>query len=382
MSLVFINYPLETFTPTSSGALATIIYECCRRAERQGVVPYVITRAGKEATFPWQNILPIDYEELPTNPLAFRYYRAERKLVGWRHLQYRKYALQVMGAIKKAGLERMPLVLLNDPEMAVLLRRRFPNAFILHWFFNHMDCRRQFRARFAAAANVQAGVSNFTARYVADYYGITDRPVHTIYIAADIEQFHPALEPPVGPPVINFVGRTGIEKAPDLLLRAAQQVAQKTKAFRLQVIGSNHWGRLEMDDYQRELCELADALERDGISVRRPGHIDRYRLPDEFRKAHIHVLTSRWDEPFALTTLEGMASGLATVASNTGGTQEAVKGHGFLFERDSVEGLAEHLYTLITDEALRVEYGRKGRERAEEFTWERTWTELKRHAGI
>jgi len=33
---IVINNSIETFTPTQSGALATIIYECCRVAARNG----------------------------------------------------------------------------------------------------------------------------------------------------------------------------------------------------------------------------------------------------------------------------------------------------------------------------------------------------------
>src|SRR5579871_2282236 len=121
MSLVFINYPLETFTPQSSGALATVIWECCRRAEREGIRPHVISRASKEAPFDWPNLTLFEWEERPTDPMRFRLARIERKLLGMRHLQYRLYAARVIQALRKKDLASLPLVLNNDPEMAVLL---------------------------------------------------------------------------------------------------------------------------------------------------------------------------------------------------------------------------------------------------------------------
>jgi glycosyltransferase involved in cell wall biosynthesis len=177
--------------------------------------------------------------------------------------------------------------------------------------------------------------------------------------------------------VINFVGRTGREKAPDLLLKAAIELARRTRNFGLQIVGSNHWGRFEMDDYQRQLQALAAELEAAGIAVRLTGHVDRASLPAEIRKAHIHVVPSRWDEPCALAILEGMAGGLATVASATGGTPELIGDAGLLFERDSVNGLAEHLWRLVEDEGNRTRIARRCRERAKEFTWKRTWNRLK-----
>jgi glycosyltransferase involved in cell wall biosynthesis len=77
-----------------------------------------------------------------------------------------------------------------------------------------------------------------------------------------------------------------------------------------------------------------------------------------------------------------MASGLATVASNTGGTPEVVSDSGLLFQRDSVDELAACLIGLVTDADKRADYALKARERANEFPWQRTWNSLKLHAGI
>ena len=378
MSVVFINHPMETWTPTSSGALATIIWQCCQIAEREAggraVLPWVITRGSEAARFPWAQTIVLNPPPLPTHPLALKALRAERKLTGWRHLSHRAYAFRVMSALHKNALTDRPLVLINDPEMAVYLRRHFPNATILHWFQNQLEASPRFRALYPQASDVTTGVSNFTRRWIKDYYGLDAVP--TIYNGVDSAQFSPAPAPPSGPPAISFVGRTGIEKAPDLLLRAALTLSEKTEEFRVLMIGYNHWDRLEMDDYQRELAALAAKLEARGVTVERPGHVGRPELPGVLRQAQIHVVPSRWDEPFGLTTVEGMASGLAVVASNTGGTPEIIGDDGFLFARGSADELAGQLERLVCDAPLRLEYGHRARRRAEEFPWERTWRRL------
>jgi len=378
MSVVFINHPLETWTPTSSGALATIIWQCCRVAQQQAggqaELPWVITRRSEAARFPWAQTVVLDPPPLPAHPLAIKALRAERKLTGWRHLSHRAYAFRVMSALRRNNLADRPLVLINDPEMTVYLRRHFPNATILHWFENQLEASPRFRVLYPQAANITAGVSDFTSRWIADYYKLDSVP--TIYNGVDLTQFSPASSPPPGPPAISFVGRTGIEKAPDLLLRAALLLSEKTKEFQVLMIGSNHWDRLEMDDYQRELSALAKTLEARGVTIERPGHVGRPELPGVLRQAQIHVVPSRWDEPFGLTTVEGMASGLAIVASGTGGTPEIIGDDGFLFQRDSAEELAAHLERLVCDAPLRLEYGRRARSRAEAFPWERTWRRL------
>ena len=176
-----------------------------------------------------------------------------------------------------------------------------------------------------------------------------------------------------GLPVINFSGRTGIEKAPDLLLKAACRLTEKTRAFAIQILGSNHWQKFEWDEYQRKLAGLSEQLEHAGVKVRRPGHVERESMPHNLQNADISVVPSRWDEPFGLVTAEGMACGLATVASRTGGTPELLGDAGLMFERESVEELAGHLFDLVTNCELRRNLGRRARARAREFTWSRTW---------
>jgi glycosyltransferase involved in cell wall biosynthesis len=373
MSPVFINHTVETFTPTESGAIATHIHECCRAAADEDFEPVVISVNCKAEPFGDVRTVLLDAPRIPSNKVVLKLLRAERKLAGWRHLRQQVHAGNVVRALAEGGLERRPIILHNDPEMVIYLRERFPQAFLIHHFHNQICMARRNHARFRESVNVVTAVSRFTGKWVEDIYGLRKDSVQTIYNGVDIEAFQPPRRTPDGLPVINFVGRTGIETAPDLLLKAAAKLAEKTRAFRVQLLGSNHWHKYEKDDYQKELDRLTADVEKAGVEVSRPGHIARADLPALLGKAHINVVPSRWDEPFALTILEGMACGLASVVSRTGGAPEVVGNAGLLFERDSVEGLAAHLRALLLDDDLRAGYSRKARKRAEQLTWEKTW---------
>lgn len=373
--MIFVNYPLETFTPTSSGAIATYIWELCRAARAQGVEPLVITRASPAAMFAWPRTVAVAVPEPSRSGLPGIWHRGRRRLGGWRHLGEAAYAARVADALARGGMEAETVLLQNSPELAIFLRRRLPRLRILHLFQNQLEAADPVRAEFGGAVDVVAAVSRFTAAWVCRHYSLPAAQVRVVLSGVDPDAFHPPQTPAPGPPVIGFVGRTGIEKAPDLLLRAAARVAEQTTGFALQLVGSNHWDRFEVDAYQERLAALAAGLERQGVRVRRPGHVGREALPAEFRRAHVHVVPSRWDEPFGLSTLEGMATGLATVASRTGGTPEVLDGAGLLFERDSVDELAAHLLRLVRDPELRADHGRRARRRAEELTWTRTWNE-------
>lgn len=373
MTPVFINNSVETFTPTQSGAIATHIREICRAAHLQNMEPIVISISCDAAPYDDVKTILVDPPRLPQNRFLVKLLRAERKLTGWRHLTQRAFAKNIARAIRREGLADAPLILGNDPELAVYLKERFPQAFIIHHFHNQIDTDPRFRSRFVKAANVITSVSEFTGRWIEEAYSLPRDTVRPIHNGVDIQSFTPATSRQEGLPVINFVGRTGIEKAPDLLLKAAVRLAQSTNEFVVQILGSNHWHKFEHDAYQAQLDQLAGELERAGVEVRRPGHITRKALPEALRQADIHVVPSRWDEPCALTLFEGMASGLPVVASRTGGTPEVIGDAGFLFERDSVEGLAGHLKALVFSRELRAEYAARARARAEQFTWSRTW---------
>ncbi len=380
MSVVFINCTGETFTPTKSGAIATWAWEVCRAAQKQGLEPWIISRSRADAEpYPWPRTVLLDYPWIPSfrGTGLGRVLEMQRKLTGWGHVRQGAYAARIVRAIRERRLENLPFILHNDPELAVHLRQCFPRAAIVHLFHNANPCSEKYRLLFPGAVTVAAGVSDFICRWQEKYFGLSRGAVKTLYNGVDIERFTPREQVPDGLPVINFVGRTDATKAPDLLLRAAKKLAVKTRAFGVQILGARYYWGTEPDDYQRMIEELAQDLERDGITVRRPGLIGRGALPDELRKAQIHVVPSRWDEPFGLAALEGMACGLATVASRSGGIPEIINQSGLLFERDSVDDLAAHLESLISDTSLRTEYTRKARARAETFTWDRTWSELR-----
>jgi glycosyltransferase involved in cell wall biosynthesis len=381
MSPVFINHSVETFTPTESGAIATHIHECCRVAAQSDFEPVVISIRCDAKPFEDVQTVFLDAPRLPTNRILVKLLRAERKLTGWRHLRQRAHAENVERAIRDQRLERRPMILHNDPELAVFLRERFPRAFLIHHFHNQIPISPRFRDRFRGAVNVVTAVSKFTGVWIEEAYSLPTGSVQTIHNGVDIESFRPAPQEVQGFPVINFLGRTGIEKGPDLLLKAARKLAEKTREFRVQILGSNHWHKFERDDYQIELEQLAGDVEEAGITVSRPGHVPRAELPQRLREAHINVVPSRWDEPFALTILEGMACGLASVVSRTGGAPEVVGDAGLLFERDSVDGLADQLNRLLFDQGLRTSYARKARERAEQFTWNKTWAHFRAAIG-
>lgn len=84
--------------------------------------------------------------------------------------------------------------------------------------------------------------------------------------------------------------------------------------------------------------------------------------------ADVFVLLSVWEEAFAFTLLEAMASGCPVVATRTGAIPESIQDGvtGILVPPRDAEGAARAILKFLKDDALRLKMGRAGRKRVED----------------
>ena len=99
-------------------------------------------------------------------------------------------------------------------------------------------------------------------------------------------------------------------------------------------------------------------------------------LPDDqlavlYRLASVFVFPSLY-EGFGLPPLEAMASGTPVVTSNVSSLPEVVGDAAVLVDPYDVDSIVDGLRRVLTDPALAEDLRRRGRERAREFSWERS----------
>jgi len=94
---------------------------------------------------------------------------------------------------------------------------------------------------------------------------------------------------------------------------------------------------------------------------------EREKLKIILNEADIYIHPALY-EPFSVAVLEALASGKAIVASNRGGTPEAIGDAGILIEPNASE-LAKAIQALLDDEELRKKYSLLAKERAKLFDW-------------
>ena len=143
-------------------------------------------------------------------------------------------------------------------------------------------------------------------------------------------------------PAIVFLGRLVSDKGVDLLLRAYADLDKPL--WPLSIIGTGP---------EQNLLEiLAEEL---GIrnSVAFLGALQGEPLVRALNQHQLMVVPSRWQEPFGVVALEGIACGCIVLASDGGGLPDAVGPAGLLFKRGDQADLTAKLECLIADGYLR-----------------------------
>ena len=170
------------------------------------------------------------------------------------------------------------------------------------------------------------------------------------------------------------LGRMVPRKGVDTVIEgfAAFREAQDPNARLVVVGGRDEWPDPEADPELARLMRLA-AARGAADAVTFTGRRDRDVLRYHYAAADVFA-TLPWYEPFGITPLEAMASGLPVVGARVGGIKHTViDGQtGLLVPPRDAQAASRALARLHADPALRARLGVAGRTRVHErFTWAR-----------
>jgi glycosyltransferase involved in cell wall biosynthesis len=105
--------------------------------------------------------------------------------------------------------------------------------------------------------------------------------------------------------------------------------------------------------------------------VRFLGYLSDDSLVVLYRLASAFVFPSLY-EGFGLPPLEAMASGTPVVTSNVSSLPEVAGDAAILVDPYDVDSIMDGMRRVLTDASLAAELGRRGQERAREFSWARS----------
>ena len=179
--------------------------------------------------------------------------------------------------------------------------------------------------------------------------------------AEDVERLRRRLRLP--PEYILFVGTLEPKKNVPSLLRAYDRLRQRHSVPPLVIAGQVGW-------MAGPIFETVERL-RLGNSVKFAGFVPDNDLPALIGGAALFVFPSIY-EGFGLPVLEAMACGVPVVTSNRSSLPEVAAGAAVLVDPHDPESIAEGMQAILQDRELARRLAGLGRQRAANFTWERT----------
>ena len=367
--------PFERYSPTSGGALATITLHHARELLVRGYRVSVIAPQFAGEKYEIGRVVPLEIKHREDLNIVRRFLSSKVRGRARKYdLPYFEYYL---GALKSVLCELVPdiVVLFNDLSSPTEIKQILPKTRIFVSLQNEHFRNRQSESYLNANIDATAGiwgVSDYVSERTRHAFPRASTKVATLYSGVDTETFRPRpgfLETPQpGEPVrVIYVGRTDATKGTDLVPRAVAQLQGEGENIELTVAGSTWFYDHEKQNerpYIRELRASMQAANADYL-----GHVARAELPAVFRAADVACVPSRFQEPFGLVALEGMASGCALIASKRGGLPEFCAGAALLVEPDQPDDFTGALRQLVRDRALLRRYKQLGRARALQYGW-------------
>lgn len=284
-------------------------------------------------------------------------------------------------------VELLPLrpEVLHSPDFVLPVRRSYAGVVTVHdlaflrfpqWVTAEAG-RYYGRVRQAVhSAEKVIAVSECTRRDVLELLEVPPDRVAVIHEAAGAP-FAPLAPPPAQPRAFKgrnlavqrfalFVGTVEPRKNLPTLLLALRRMLDRFPDLephpRLIVAGAQGWLSESLFGQVHDL--------RLSQEVAFVGSVSQEELVWLYNAARFLVFPSLY-EGFGLPPLEAMSCGTPVIASNAGAVPEVVGAAGLLVDPQDVDGWAETMARLWSDEALREDLRARGRERAAQFSWER-----------
>jgi phosphatidylinositol alpha-mannosyltransferase len=173
---------------------------------------------------------------------------------------------------------------------------------------------------------------------------------------------------------ILFVGRFEPRKGLLELLKAYRILRKTGCECRLLVAGAGPLGK--------EARRYVATRRLKGVEFL--GRVSDEEKAQLFRTADVYVSPATGGESFGIVLLEAMAAGTAIVASDIHGYKGVVRRgrEGLLVPPREPKAIAAAIGRLLRDDELRAAIGAAGRERAEEFSWERVTAKVDAYYGF
>lgn len=233
---------------------------------------------------------------------------------------------------------------------------------------NNIDTRvYDIEKRGMEAADKVITVSDLTRNIVITKYGIDPSKVVTVHNAVDFSgRSNVNVERGVKDKVVTFLGRITFQKGPEYFIEAAAKVLKRCDNVRFVMAGSG-------DMMNRSIRQVA----RLGISDRFhfTGFLRGKEVQEMFALSDVYVMPSV-SEPFGISPLEAMRTGVPSVISKQSGAAEVLK-YAFKVDFWDVDAMADEIYALLKYPALAKFASKYGFDEVNTLKWNNAAVKIK-----
>jgi len=218
------------------------------------------------------------------------------------------------------------------------------------------------------AADRVVTVSDLTRNIVINKYGIDPAKVVTVHNAVDFSgRENLEVERGVRDKVVTFLGRITFQKGPEYFIEAAAKVLKRTKNVRFVMAGSG--------DMMNRAIQMVARL---GISDRFhfTGFLRGTDVQKMFALSDVYIMPSV-SEPFGISPLEAMRTGVPSIISHQSGAAEVLK-YALKVDFWDVDAMADDIYALLNYPALSHFAETQGFDEVNELKWNNATAKLKK----
>ena len=272
---------------------------------------------------------------------------------------------------------RERLDVFHSPAYTAPLRGVHPLALTIHdvsyarhpeWYPYRRDpLRRWFYRQSARTADLIITDSEFSRQEISTAYQIDPEQIHVVPLgvgAPFIGSTPHGDTREMREPYLLHVGDLHPRRNLPLLIRALARLSSllvNTTVPKLVLVGLDRGERGKIEDEARHAH----------VRIHFSGPVDDRTLASLYVGAAAFVYPSRY-EGFGLPLLEAMACGTPVLASRAGAIPEIVGNAGILVDPDDETEMATGIARLLSDADFASRLREAGRQRAKDYTWDRT----------
>jgi len=213
-------------------------------------------------------------------------------------------------------------------------------------------------------------VSEFTKEILRARYGIQGNKISVVHngvLPAASHQDNATPRTSKNEKIVTFLGRITFQKGPEYFVQAARKVLNKMPDVHFVMAGSG--------DMLQQTISLVAKLKM-GSRFHFTGFLHGHETDDMYARSDVYVMPSV-SEPFGITPLEAIRSGVPVIISKQSGVAEVLK-HAIKVDFWDIDALADAIAGLLSYKPLSQTFIREGTKELEDLKWMKAAAKVKK----